>query len=165
MRPRERKPIDPPDDRSQAAESESGARQPGEKPGVLVVDDDHMVRLMVQMGLERDGFDVWLASNGRAAIDLYRKHRDTIDVVLLDVRMPGLDGPATLDALRQINPEVRACFMSGNMGDYEPEELRRRGAASVIAKPFKLEGLANVLRLVARGSPTGLSRAGKTGHE
>jgi DNA-binding response OmpR family regulator len=116
-----------------------------------VVDDEHLVRIMVQLGLERDGFDVWLASNGREALRLYRTLRHRIGVVLLDVCMPDLDGPATLDALRKLNPEVLVCFMSGDTGDYEPEELRQRGAAYVLAKPFLLNELSNVLRLLVHG--------------
>jgi CheY-like chemotaxis protein len=131
---------------------------------VLVVDDEHLVRIMVQLGLERNGFDVWLASGGREAIGLYRKHRDSIAVVLLDVRMPGLDGPQTLDALRELNPGVRACFMSGDTGAYELDGLRERGAVCVIAKPFHLEDLANVLRLVTQGVPAGPLPAGGTCH-
>jgi CheY-like chemotaxis protein len=118
-----------------------------------VVDDEHFVRSMLQLGLERNGFDVWLAANGREAIDLYRLHQDRIAVVLLDVRMPGLDGPGTLDALRELNPQVLACFMSGDAGAYDPQELLQRGAARVIAKPFHLDPLADTLRLVVRGEP------------
>src|SRR5271167_4932203 len=113
----------PPDAKSQATAAEPTVRQPSAKPIVLVVDDEHMVRIMVQLGLERNGFDVWLARNGREAIDLYRRHAEAIAVVLLDFRMPGLDGPQTLEALRELNPEVLACFMSGEIGLYEPEEL------------------------------------------
>ena len=119
------------------------------KPGVLVVDDDHLLRSVVQLGLERDGFDVWMACNGRQAIDVYQEHSERITLVLLDVRMPGLDGPATLDALREFNPEVVACFMSGDTGDYNPDDLIRRGAALVIAKPFTVPALADALRQLA----------------
>lgn len=146
-----RKLTDPPDKKSQGAVAEPAGRQLCDKLGVLVVDDEHLVRIMVQLGLERNGFDVWLAPNGREAIDLYRAHKEDIDVVLLDVCMPGLDGPATLDALRKRNPEVRACFMSGETGSYQLDELVQRGAAHVIAKPFLLGDLANILRLVAHG--------------
>jgi CheY-like chemotaxis protein len=125
------------------------------RPGVLVVDDDHFVRHLVQLGLERDGFEVWLAAGGREAIRLYRQHRESSGVVLLDVRMPGLDGLQTLEALRELNPEVRACFMSGDMGDYGSEGLRQRGAARLIPKPFLLGDLANVLRLVTQGTLAG----------
>jgi CheY-like chemotaxis protein len=131
-----------------------------EKPGVLVVDDAHMVRIMVQLGLERNGFGVWLASNGKQAIRLYRKHRDHIDVVLLDVGMPGLDGPGILDALLQMNPKIRVCFMSGDMAAYQLEELRQHGAAHVIAKPFRLDHLANILRALVKGVPADLFPSG-----
>src|SRR5271165_5426811 len=105
---------------TQSRESEPTVRQRCEKPGVLVVDDEHMVRIMVQMGLEENGFDVWLAANGREAIDLYRTHREHIAVVLLEACMPGLDGPQTLNALRELNPDVLACFMSADRGAYKP---------------------------------------------
>jgi DNA-binding response OmpR family regulator len=118
---------------------------------VLVVDDDQLVRALLQLGLERDGFNVWLAPNGQQAIRLYRAHRENIGVVLLDICMPGLDGPDTMQVLRRLNPDVLICFMSGDMGGYDPEELRQRGAAHVIAKPLHLNELAHGLRLLMRG--------------
>ena len=158
MAQQHRKLMDPPGKNSQPAVAEPAVRQLCDKLGVLVVDDEHLVRIMVQLGLERNGFNVWLAPNGPEAIDLYRAHKEDIDVVLLDVCMPGLDGPATLDALRKRNPEVRACFMSGDTGSYEPDELVQRGAARVIAKPFYLDDLANILRLVAHDISADLIR-------
>ncbi len=141
--------TDPPEETSHAAEVDRAVRQPGEKPGVLVVDDEHMVRIMVQLGLERSGFDVLLARSGREAIDLYRGHAEEIAVVLLDVCMPGLDGVHTLEVLRELNPEVVACFMSTDSSVYEPEELVDRGAEYVIIKPFRLDDLASILRPLA----------------
>jgi CheY-like chemotaxis protein len=126
-------------------------RSNGEKPGVLVVDDESEVRSVLRSALEGRGFRVWLADGGREALDLYRQHRDAIAVVLLDVRMPGLDGPQTLDALRHLNPEVLACFMSGDAGGYQPEELQERGAPFLFAKPFRLDELAQALWLLAGG--------------
>lgn len=152
---------EPPDEKSHAAAAEPMVRKHSEKHGVLVVDDEHLVRIMVQLGLERNGFDVWLAPNGREAIDLYRAHREDIAVVLLDVSMPGLDGPQTLDALRELDPHVLACFMSGASVAYRPDELVQRGAAYVIAKPFLLDDLANILRLLAHGVPADALPYGK----
>lgn len=148
--------MDPPHGKSQAGAAKPAVPQPCEKPGVLVVDKDHLVRIMVQLTLERNGFDVWLARNGREAIDLYRRHTKEIAVVLLDVRMPGLEGLQTLEVLRELNSEVQACFMSGGTGTYGPEELLQRGAAYVIAKPFLLDDLANIIRLMAQGVPADL---------
>jgi len=156
MRPLNGKTVDPRAESGPATAGGRAVRPPPEKPGVLVVDDEHLVRAMLQLGLERDGFEVWSAASGREAVDLYREHREDIAVVLLDVRMPGLDGPQTLDALRELSPAVVACFMSGNTCPYGPDELRRRGAACFIAKPFRLDELADVLRLLARGEPADL---------
>jgi CheY-like chemotaxis protein len=122
------------------------------KLGVLVADDEQMIRLLVQLGLERNGFTVWLAADGREAIDLYRAHSADISAVLLDVQMPDVDGPQTLDALRELSPTLPVCFMSGDTGTYQAEELVRRGAAFVIAKPFRMDDVAKILRLLASGA-------------
>jgi two-component system response regulator (stage 0 sporulation protein F) len=150
MRQQPREILDPPPEIPQAAVLPPTDRQPQEPIGVLVVDDQHLVRIMVQLGLERNGFEVWQAANGREAIDLYREHREQIAVVLLDVCMPGLDGLQTLDALLQLNPSIVACFMSGDPGADRPGGWLRRGAAPIIAKPFHLDVLANVLRLLVQ---------------
>src|SRR5262245_11971981 len=80
--------------------------------GVLVVDDEALIRSMLNTGLAQYGFEVRLAASGREAIEIYSRDFSEIDLVLLDVRMPGLDGPQTLARLEAINPNVRCCFMS-----------------------------------------------------
>src|SRR5581483_10924218 len=92
--------------------------------GILVVDDEECVRTVLDLALRQQGFVVWLAADAQGALDLYRRHHDTIDVVLLDVRMPGSDGPQTLLALQRVNPQVRCGFMSVDLGDYTEEGLR-----------------------------------------
>lgn len=124
------------------------------KNSVLVADDDHMVRLSVQLGLERSGFDVYLASDGLQAIDLYQENREEIAIVLLDVQMPLLDGPNTLDRLRALGIDVPVCLMSGDTGPYMRDDLVKRGASCIIAKPFLLSDLAKTLRQLTHGSPT-----------
>jgi CheY-like chemotaxis protein len=142
------------------AEVIATALKPRRKPGVLLVDNDHLIRVMLQLGLERKGFDVLLAPNGREAIQLYREHRESIAVVLLDAHMEGLDGPATLDALRRLNPSLPACFTCSETDGYKPEELIRRGAAHVFIRPFLLEDLADILGSLVRGSSVALAPAG-----
>jgi CheY-like chemotaxis protein len=118
-----------------------------------VVDYEQLVRLMVQLGLERNGFDVWVARNGREALQLYKEHRDRIDVVLLDVCMAGLDGPPTLDGLRGMNPKVLACFMTAYPAANDLASLRERGALCLITKPFLVDQLVNFLRQVLKDNP------------
>jgi CheY-like chemotaxis protein len=113
---------------------------------VLVVDDDECVRGVLNVAMRQQGFAVWLAVDGQEALDLYRRHRETIDVVLLDVRMPGLDGPQTLAALQELNPRICCCFMSGDPGRYTVERLRDLGAAAVLPKPLHFAEVAQVLR-------------------
>ena len=94
------------------------------------------MRSLLQAVLQHQGFSVWLAANGRDALQLYQQFRPRIDLVLLDVRMPGLDGPQTLAALRRLNPVVVGCFMTGYAGDYTEADLLGHGAVRVFAKPF-----------------------------
>jgi CheY-like chemotaxis protein len=121
------------------------------KCGILVADDEAWVRGVLDIGMRREGFAVWLAANGYEALEMYRRQRETIDAVLLDIRMPGLDGPQTLAALQELNPQIRCCFMSGDLGDYTESELHDLGAAAFFPKPFHLAEVAQVLvELAAR---------------
>ncbi len=130
--------------------------------GVLVADDDAEVRDAVDDGLRWKGFTAWLAAHGREALDVFRHQRDSIDAVLLDVCMPGLDGPQTLAALQELTPQIRCCFMSGYLGSYTEQGLRHLGADAVFMKPFRLSQVAQVLRTVAR--PANLSRPPWSAH-
>jgi CheY-like chemotaxis protein len=107
-----------------------------EKPVVLVVDDVKEVGTMLAETLRHYGFAVRLAISGQQAMELYREQYQSIAVVLLDVQMPKMDGPATLAALRQINPKLKCCFMSGSTGKYSSEQLQKMGATHVFVKPF-----------------------------
>jgi len=114
-----------------------------------VADDQLGVGSVLDVALRQEGFTVWLAVNGREALDLYRRYRQTIDVVLLDVRMPGLDGPHTLAALRELNPKIRCCFMSGDISRVDECQLRDWRAAGMFQKPFELAEAAQTLRELA----------------
>jgi CheY-like chemotaxis protein len=114
-------------------------------PGVLVVDDDPHIRHLLGLALPQFGFAVWLASGGEEAIALFQQHRHDISLALLDVLMPGLDVPATLLALRELEPSLRCCFMTGEPGGHSPGELLALGAERVFLKPFALAELAGSL--------------------
>ncbi len=117
---------------------------------LLVVDDDPGIRTLLAAALPPPGCSVRLASGGEEAVELYRTHRDDIALVLLDVMMPGSDGPQTLAALREIDPGVRCCFMSAHTGRYAAEDLLEAGAEHVFVKPFvPLAEFARVLQEVA----------------
>jgi anti-anti-sigma factor len=121
--------------------------------GILVADDDPVIRRLLAARLRQEGFPVWLAEHGRQAVELYRRHGLQTAAVLLDVQMPSLDGPATLTALRQLCPAVRCCFMTGDPTPWTEEALLRMGAGRVFLKPFAFtEVLATLRRLGCRPS-------------
>jgi CheY-like chemotaxis protein len=123
-------------------------------PGILIADDMALILTLLKFELDSRGFSTWLAVDGDDALDLYRKHCDEIDLVLLDVQMPGLDGPHTLKALQQLNPHVLACFMLGSADNYSEPELRGRGAAWIFSKPFRPNEVADVVVRVVSASRT-----------
>ena len=105
---------------------------------------------MLGLALSCHGFAAHQAGGGRQALDLYRQHRGSIRVVLLDLTMPEFDGRQTLAALREIDPAVRCVFMTGYATDSLVEELLASGAEQVVQKPFRdLAALAGTLREVA----------------
>ncbi len=96
-------------------------------PIVLVVEGYPAVRHFVEIALREFDLDVRLASNGNEAVQTYR--RGGIDLVLMDVGMPVMDGPETLARLKAIHPEVVCCIMSAYTGKYNQDEMMRLGAA------------------------------------
>ncbi len=113
---------------------------------VLVVDDEPLVRAFAAEGLKRLGYQVWVAENGKQALQIYAEHGREIDCVLLDLIMPELSGLETFRRMRAGNPEVRVVFASG----YSTGELLRGApdarSAGFIGKPYTLEGLSTALR-------------------
>jgi CheY-like chemotaxis protein len=119
-------------------------------PEVLVVDDEPLLLQMLGLALPCHGLAVRPAGGGRQALELYRRHRGSIRVVLLDVTMPEFDGRQTLAALREIDPGVRCVLMTGYAAGPLAQELLASGAEHVVEKPFRdLAALAGTLREVA----------------
>jgi CheY-like chemotaxis protein len=121
----------------------------GRKPGILIADDMGLMLTLLKFELEPRGFNVWLAVDGDDALDIYRHHRDEIDLLLLDVHMPRLDGPHTLDACKRLNPHVVSFFMTSDAGIYTEKNLLERGAICVFSKPFRPADVADLLQKLA----------------
>ncbi len=115
---------------------------------ILLADDEETVRAVGKRMLKRLGFDVILAGNGREAVSLYQRHRNSITCVLLDLTMPHLDGESAFREMRLLDPKVRVVLSSG----YNEQEIINRfagkGLAGFIQKPYKLSTLREVLASV-----------------
>ena len=123
---------------------------PLDRPVVLIVDDEACVRDVLRLGLEREGFEVLLAASSWEALGIYDRRWPEIDAVVLDLCMPGVTGPQALRCMRHINPEVRACFMSGGMYSDAERRLAEVGSVRVLWKPFPLDEIAQAIREVLR---------------
>ena len=117
-----------------------------DNPGVLVIDDDPVVRRVLVVGLRHLGFPVWEAASGREALRVCTEQGDKLTYALLDIAMPGLDGICTLPLLKDKNPDLVCYYMSGNVGDYDETDLMRHGVEGILLKPFNLLDLAAMLR-------------------
>ena len=115
------------------------------RPAVLVVDDSPEVRAVLGAMLASHGFDPRLAASGEEGVAVYRRTAGQIAAAVLDVQMPGMDGPATLDALRRLAPGLPCVFVTGDSGAYTERDLLARGAAAVLTKPVSPARLGAIL--------------------
>ncbi|MDB6140239.1 MAG: sensor hybrid histidine kinase, partial [Verrucomicrobiaceae bacterium] len=120
----------------------------GEDELVLLIDDEAAVRDITRHILENFGYRVLTACNGIEATRLYPLHKDKIAVVITDMMMPVMDGPATIHALRQMNPEVRIIAVSGMSSHAVVASTLAAGARHFLAKPYTSEALLQALRQV-----------------
>ncbi len=110
---------------------------------ILVIDDDTTVNLAYSIMLKSLGFRVISCENGVEALDRYKEIWQTIDLVIIDMVMPKLDGRDTYSALKSINPSVKAILMSGYSFNGEAQKIIEEGVKGFLQKPFTRNTLAN----------------------
>ena len=113
---------------------------------VLLVDDEEMVVNVSQELLRKMGYEVFVATNGREALETYEENKSEIDMVLLDMVMPGMDGGETYDRMKAINPDIKVLLASGCNIEGKAEEILQRGCDGFIQKPFSINEVSQKLR-------------------
>jgi DNA-binding NtrC family response regulator len=108
-----------------------------EKRTILIVDDEEMVLDVEALMLERMGFKTLKANSSQKAYQLYRDKKDNIDLVILDMIMPGDNGAVIYKKLKRINSGIRVLISSGFWKDINVREILSDGRNSFIQKPFK----------------------------
>jgi DNA-binding response OmpR family regulator len=111
---------------------------------VLVIEDNNDLRNYLRLALEALDFKVLTAENGVAALKYASDHR--IDVALIDLFMPEMDGIETIAELRKRFPDINVIAMSGKPGDMYLNVARELGARKVLRKPFEINELISALR-------------------
>jgi len=119
---------------------------------ILIIDDEKLIRETTGDFLEQCGYRVLLASNGQEGINLYTEHREEIDLVLLDLVMPGISGRETYTGLTLINPAVTVLLSSGFRKDERVEQILAAGANAFLQKPYSFSDLSRTLRLLLSSS-------------
>lgn len=115
---------------------------------VLYVEDDDDIRAITELVLEGEGFDLVSCSSGQMALELGENLQP--DLLLLDVMMPGLDGPTTLRKLREFSQmkNTPVIFMTAKVQPLEVDQYKSLGVTGVISKPFDPMALADQLRVL-----------------
>jgi DNA-binding response OmpR family regulator len=118
---------------------------------VLVVDDDEGVRELLNETLQRAGFTVLLAEDGRDAVKLFQRHADEIQVVVLDRTMPNIDGEEAFDEIRRIRSDAPIILVSGYSEERAAWNFIDRGIDAFLHKPFEPMALLERVRRILEG--------------
>lgn len=124
------------------------------KPKILIVDDEESLRFLLSSELESEGFEVQSAGDGDEAIEIVRKKGesgDRYDVVLLDIKMPKIDGFEVLKYIKQSVPETKVIMLTAYADVKNAIESLRLGASDFVSKPYDLDDiLTSINRALGR---------------
>jgi CheY-like chemotaxis protein len=115
---------------------------------VLLVDDEAMILDVGQRMLHKLGYHVFTATDGAEALEVYAKNQGRIDVTILDMVMPRLNGGDTFDQIRALNSKAKVLLSSGYSINGQAQEILNRGCDGFIQKPFNMQGLSQNIRMV-----------------
>ncbi|HKK18742.1 MAG TPA: response regulator [Opitutales bacterium] len=118
---------------------------------VLVADDELFIRETIKRTLEDRGYRVLTAQDGTEALAVYAGNQNQIDVVVTNVEMPFMDGPALCRALKKLNPDVRILVSSGHKQREKVQEIKSCGVDQFLAKPYTADQLADRVRNIIEG--------------
>jgi CheY-like chemotaxis protein len=117
------------------------------KKTILWVDDEEIALEVWSLILQKLGYTVLQARYGYEALEIFEKNKNRVSLVILDMRMPGMNGCEVYDRLKEISPETRIILVSGYIDQYS-DELSKRDFDGYIQKPFKLKKLSKKLEEV-----------------
>ncbi len=126
----------------------------------LVVDDEAEVREVVEAILQMRGFRVLLARDGREGAELFRRRGGEIDVVILDMTMPGKSGMEVYREIMAVRPDARVVIASGHSEESLPEDMHLSSRVTFLRKPFSSDALVEKIASVLRSGGPARAKAG-----
>ena len=118
---------------------------------ILHVDDEEHILVFCKQCLEKAGYTVLTAIDGESALELYRQKQGQIDLIMLDIIMPGIGGKKCLEELLKENPQAKILIASGHDPDEPTRKTLDAGAKGIVSKPFDVRRLLHVVREVLDG--------------
>lgn len=115
---------------------------------ILLIDDEESIIDVCEEFLETLGYNILKADNGHDALQIFTENKNRIDLVILDMIMPGLSGNETFDGLKLINPQVKVILSSGYLTCDQAKKIMEKGCDAFIQKPFRLEDFTKKIREV-----------------
>jgi CheY-like chemotaxis protein len=113
---------------------------------ILIIDDDNINAMLAKSVLERMGCTIQIASNPVKALEKYAREKDMIDLVLVDYFMPTMDGGATVDHLRKLNPKIKVLLFSGADEMRLRQIIRQHSIEGYLHKPLRKEEARQIIR-------------------
>jgi len=138
----------------EGAAPEIETRKKGDYRGaetILIVDDEPDILDIGQNTLEQFGYTVLMARSGEEAVEIYSRQGNHIDLVILDLGMPGMGGEKCLQELLRMNPSVKVLIASGYAATQTVQGILEAGATGFMAKPYRLEDMLKKVREVLDG--------------
>jgi CheY-like chemotaxis protein len=115
---------------------------------ILLVDDEEVIRITGKYILKKLGYSVLTAEDGVEAIEIYKNNKDSIDLIIMDMIMPKMNGAEAFSMLRKINNNCKVIISSGFTRDENLIELKEVGLIGFLAKPFSIDELKSILKKV-----------------
>jgi DNA-binding NtrC family response regulator len=135
-----------------------GERRPSQRQAleygqgtILLVDDEEIIIETGQEMLKRMGYRVLIARSGKEALSIYKENREVIDLIILDMIMPGMGGGETFGGLEAIDEQVKVLLSSGYSIDGQATEILKRGCIGFIQKPFSVSELSMKVKEAMEG--------------
>ncbi|MGD9216142.1 MAG: PAS domain S-box protein, partial [Desulfobacteraceae bacterium] len=115
---------------------------------ILLVDDEPYIIDVAKMMLKGLGYTIITTSSGVDAVDIYKKKKESIDLVVLDLVMPDLGGESIFNMIRKINPKIKVLFASGHYMSDQTRALLQTSSSDFLQKPFNLRQLSTKIRCI-----------------
>ncbi len=126
------------------------ATLPSILPGVLVVHEDRLMRIMIKLGLERHGFQVWSASSTSEAARLYQRNRNRIAVVILNHAITEIEDHPALGTRKNVLVQVPVCFLTDQTTSTVQRNSEAPSQTPLLSEPFDMEEVLRVVRLLSQ---------------